>query len=58
MTPVEARQRPRPRLCFPESSIHFPDLMAVLADFVNDLIALIPEDGSRISNDQIRAPLE
>jgi hypothetical protein len=32
--------------------------MAVLADLINDLIALIPEDGSRISNDQIRAPLE
>lgn len=27
-------------------------------DLVNDLIALIPEDGSRISNDQIRAALE
>jgi AMMECR1 domain-containing protein len=25
---------------------------------VNDLIALIPEDGSRISKDQIRAALE
>lgn len=24
-------------------------------DLVNDLIALIPEDGSRISNDEIRA---
>ena len=46
------------RLCFPESSIHFPDLMPVLADLVNDLIALIPEDGSRISNDQIRMALE
>ena len=56
--PVGARQRPRPRLCFPESSIHFPDLMPVLADLVNDLIALIPADGSRISNDQIRAALE
>jgi type I restriction enzyme M protein len=32
--------------------------MPVLADLVNDLIALIPEDGSRISNDQIRAALE
>jgi hypothetical protein len=48
----------RPWRCLPESSIHFPDLMPVLADLVNDLIALIPEDGSRISNDQIRAALE
>jgi type I restriction enzyme M protein len=48
----------RPWHCLPESSIHFPDLMPVLADLVNDLIALIPEDGSRISNDQIRAALE
>ncbi|MFM9100729.1 MAG: type I restriction-modification system subunit M N-terminal domain-containing protein, partial [Cyanobium sp.] len=32
--------------------------MPVLADLVNDLIALIPADGSRISNDQIRAALE
>ncbi len=24
-------------------------------DLVNDLIALIPEDGSRLSNDEIRA---
>jgi type I restriction enzyme M protein len=32
--------------------------MPVLADLVNDLIALIPEDGSRISNDQIRKALE
>jgi type I restriction enzyme M protein len=31
--------------------------MAVIADLVNDLIALIPEDGSRITNDQIRAAL-
>jgi hypothetical protein len=28
--------------------------MPVLVDLVNDLIALIPEDGSRITNDQIR----
>ena len=48
----------RPCHCLPESSIHFPDLMPILADLVNDLIALIPEDGSRISNDQIRAALE
>jgi hypothetical protein len=32
--------------------------MPDLADLVNDLIALIPEDGSRITNDQIRAALE
>ena len=32
--------------------------MSVLADLVNDLIALIPEDGNRISNDEIRAALE
>ena len=32
--------------------------MPVLADLVNELIALIPEDGSRISNDEIRAALE
>jgi hypothetical protein len=32
--------------------------MAAPADLVNDLIALIPEDGSRISNDEIRAALE
>ena len=27
-------------------------------DLVNELIALIPEDGSRITNDEIRAALE
>ena len=32
--------------------------MPALADLVNDLIALIPEDGSRITNDEIRAALE
>ena len=32
--------------------------MASLTDLANDLIALIPEDGSRISNDQIRTALE
>jgi type I restriction enzyme M protein len=32
--------------------------MPVLADLINDLIALIPEDGSRITNDEIRAALE
>jgi type I restriction enzyme M protein len=32
--------------------------MPDLADFVNDLIALIPEDGSRITNDEIRTALE
>ena len=32
--------------------------MPVLADLVNDLIALIPEDGRRITNDEIRAALE
>jgi hypothetical protein len=32
--------------------------MPDLADLVNDLIALIPEDGSRISNDEIRTALE
>ena len=32
--------------------------MPVFADLVNDLIALIPEDGSRITNDQIRVALE
>ena len=32
--------------------------MASLTDLANDLIALIPEDGSRISNDQIRSALE
>ena len=32
--------------------------MPALADLINDLIALIPEDGSRITNDQIRAALE
>jgi type I restriction enzyme M protein len=32
--------------------------MADIADLVNDLIPLIPKDGSRISNDQIRAALE
>jgi type I restriction enzyme M protein len=32
--------------------------MPPLADLVNDLIALIPEDGSRITNDEIRAALE
>ena len=33
-------------------------LLPVLADLVNDLIALIPADGSRITNDEIRAALE
>ena len=33
-------------------------LMPVLADLTDALIALIPEDGSRITNDQIRAALE
>ena len=32
--------------------------MPDLADLVNDLIALIPDDGSRITNDEIRAALE
>ncbi|MCS5694046.1 type I restriction-modification system subunit M [Cyanobium sp. FGCU-6] len=32
--------------------------MLALADLVNDLIALIPEDGSRLTNDEIRAALE
>jgi hypothetical protein len=32
--------------------------MPVLADLTDALIALIPEDGSRITNDQIRAALE
>ena len=32
--------------------------MPALADLVNDLIALIPEDGSRITNDEIRIALE
>ena len=32
--------------------------MVDIADLVNDLIPLIPKDGSRISNDQIRAALE
>ena len=32
--------------------------MPNLADLVNDLIPLIPEDGSRITNEQIRAALE
>jgi type I restriction enzyme M protein len=32
--------------------------MPDLADLVNDLIALIPEDGSRITNDEIRIALE
>ena len=32
--------------------------MPDLDDLVNDLIALIPEDGSRITNDEIRAALE
>jgi len=32
--------------------------MPDLADLVNDLIALIPEDGSRITNDEIRTALE
>jgi hypothetical protein len=32
--------------------------MPVLADLINDLIALIPDDGSRITNDEIRAALE
>jgi len=32
--------------------------MPILADLINDLIALIPEDGSRITNDEIRAALE
>jgi hypothetical protein len=32
--------------------------MPVLADLVNDLIALIPEDGRRITNDEIRTALE
>lgn len=32
--------------------------MPVLADLVNDLIALIPADGSRITNDEIRAAFE
>ncbi|MEB3350333.1 MAG: hypothetical protein VKO00_09970, partial [Cyanobacteriota bacterium] len=27
-------------------------------DLINDLIALIPEDGSRITNDEIRSALE
>jgi len=30
----------------------------LLHDLVNDLIALIPEDGSRLTNDEIRAALE
>jgi hypothetical protein len=34
-----------------------PDL-ADLTDLVNDLIALIPEDGSRITNEEIRIALE
>ena len=32
--------------------------MPVREDLTDALIALIPEDGSRISNDQIRAALE
>jgi hypothetical protein len=32
--------------------------MPALADLTDALIALIPEDGSRITNDQIRAALE
>lgn len=32
--------------------------MPDLADLVNDLIALIPDDGSRITNDEIRIALE
>jgi hypothetical protein len=32
--------------------------MPVLADLTDALIALIPEDGSRITNEQIRAALE
>jgi len=32
--------------------------MPALADLVNDLIALIPEDGSRLTNDEICAALE
>lgn len=32
--------------------------MPALADLINDLIALIPEDGSRLTNDEIRAALE
>jgi type I restriction enzyme M protein len=32
--------------------------MPVLADLVNDLIALIPADGSRITNEEIRSALE
>ncbi|WP_411875300.1 hypothetical protein [Vulcanococcus limneticus] len=35
-----------------------PALIPVLADLTDALIALTPEDGSRISNDQIRAALE
>jgi type I restriction enzyme M protein len=32
--------------------------MPVLADLINDLIALIPEDGSRLTNEEIRTALE
>ncbi|MEB3259182.1 MAG: class I SAM-dependent DNA methyltransferase, partial [Cyanobacteriota bacterium] len=32
--------------------------MLVLADLVNDLVALIPDDGRRITNDEIRVALE
>jgi hypothetical protein len=32
--------------------------MPVLDDLVNDLIALIPKDGSRITNERIRSALE
>jgi type I restriction enzyme M protein len=49
---------PSPAHCFPaQFSVH-PILMPDLADLVNDLIALIPEDGSRITNDQIRTAME
>ena len=35
-----------------------PCMSYSLHDLVNDLIALIPEDGSRLTNDEIRAALE
>jgi len=39
-------------------ALPLPALMPDLADLTDALIALIPEDGSRITNDQIQAALE
>lgn len=47
-----------PLLCLFDPSHLRPALLPVFVVLVNDPIALNPEDGSRITNDQIRAVLE